>query len=310
MPLYPDPVRRVLARIATKNGVTVDQVDDALRESDEDCNPSRTELVATLRGLGLAGEVYRVQDRYHTREVGGPEDLDALKAQREYPGKAIDFMLSPWRRELEMFLISYRSNRAGAGSAGQLVWPHPDVDALKGSGPVHISMMSARIDADPVLDSFRWQVVTDRVMIGSSPEAGEWTLIRLSASPPNRHSGPGWYLYGPDVAALHIPGEISAVLNAVEAQVGLYALVRKAQIEAQGTGPLVPDELRAAIHAGHVTEVVIFCDRCGVKYRGDFVGATRDERFAVARQFLENRKGWLCREEDQCPVCRTRDGQQ
>ncbi len=313
MPLFPDPVRRVLDRIATRTGVTLEDIADALRET-EDCDPDERELIATLRGLGFGGEVYRVEDRFYTRKVGGPIDFDAQEARRLYPGTAIDYMipdtrLSPWLRELGMLIAAHRPNRAGTGSVGHLVWPDPNGPRAD-LPPMHIAMMSSRLDADPILDTFRWEVVTDRVMTGASPDAGEWTLIYLTTSPPNRDSGPGWYAYGPDVAALHFPGRIADVLNAVEAHVVMYALTRRAQLESQGTGPLVSDELRAAIHAGHVTQVVIFCDRCGVKHRGDFVGETSEERFAAARRFLENRKGWLCEEDDQCPVCRTETGQQ
>lgn len=54
---------------------------------------------------------------------------------------------------------------------------------------------------------------------------------------------------------------------------------------------LVPDHIRAAIHAGHIGQVVIFCDRCGVEARGDYTGETREIRFAAARRNLAE-TGW------------------
>jgi hypothetical protein len=77
---------------------------------------------------------------------------------------------------------------------------------------------------------------------------------------------------------------------------------------ADGTpGPAVPDHIRAAIHAGHVGQVVIFCDRCGVEEQGDYTGGTSTVRFNAARAYLEREKGWRCcgsGTQDLCPTCR------
>lgn len=65
----------------------------------------------------------------------------------------------------------------------------------------------------------------------------------------------------------------------------------------------IPDHVRAAIHAGHVAEVVIFCDICGHTYHGDHIGATRDARFAAARATLAARGWTITPHEDRCPDC-------
>jgi hypothetical protein len=68
--------------------------------------------------------------------------------------------------------------------------------------------------------------------------------------------------------------------------------------------PIVPDHIRAAIHAGHVGQVTIYCDSCGVEDTGDYTGATKEIRFAVARQHLADVKGWVITSElDLCPAC-------
>jgi hypothetical protein len=69
------------------------------------------------------------------------------------------------------------------------------------------------------------------------------------------------------------------------------------------TGSVVPDHIRAAIHAGHVGQVVIFCDGCGVEEVGDYTGATREIRFEAARRHLTETKSWHSDNEDLCPDC-------
>lgn len=70
-------------------------------------------------------------------------------------------------------------------------------------------------------------------------------------------------------------------------------------------GPdVVPEHIRAAIHAGHVGQVVIFCDGCGVEEEGDYTGETREDRFAAARRHLAEAKGWgIVPGGDWCPAC-------
>jgi hypothetical protein len=71
----------------------------------------------------------------------------------------------------------------------------------------------------------------------------------------------------------------------------------------------IPDHILAAIHAGHVGEVVIFCDNCGFEERGDYTGETRDVRFKAARHNLAETKGWSVTDSyDLCPPC-TADGE-
>ncbi len=310
MALFPDPVRRAINRIATRDGVTIDEIADSFRET-EGTDPDPLVLRSTLAALGLTGEVYRDEERrYYTREVGGPgPDVDPRAVQ---PWRAIDLLpghgfaaMNAWERELAMILARHRPNRDGRPALGHMIWPS-EGGHLK--SPTYISYGRQPSTEPPdVLDDFEWWPLNDRAMTASSPAGGEWTLLYLYDSPPNRNGfGRGWYLYGPDVAALPL-GDVGAAdaLNAAERQTRAYIQLERARAEQPATGPLVSDELRAAIHAGHVTQVVIFCDRCGVEHRGDFVGATKEERFEAARRFLENRKGWLCRDDDVCPVCRT-----
>ena len=64
-----------------------------------------------------------------------------------------------------------------------------------------------------------------------------------------------------------------------------------ARLTGATAGTLIPDDVRAAIHAGHVAQVVIFCDGCGVEESGDYTGETREDRFEAARRWLAGR-GW------------------
>lgn len=71
---------------------------------------------------------------------------------------------------------------------------------------------------------------------------------------------------------------------------------------------LVPDHIRAAIHAGHVGQVTIYCDECGIEDTADYTGETREIRFAVARQHLAQTKGWDIGDAyDLCPRCKETD---
>lgn len=310
MALIPDPVRRAIGRIATRDGVTLDEIAASFRET-EGADPDPLVLRSTLAVLGLAGEVYRDDARrYYTREVGGPgPDFDwrtVPESRRPVdllPGHGFGAMTA-WQRELAMGIARYRPNRTGGRPLGRMIWPERG-GHLK--SPVYIAFGRETLTGPDVLDDFEWWPRNDRVMTASSPAAGEWTLLYLTESPPNRQGfGAGWYLYGPDVAALPLGNVgVADALNSAETQARAYLQIERSRTQMQGTGPVVPDELRAAIHAGHVAQVVVFCDRCGVEHRGDFAGETREARLAAARTFLENRKGWLCREDDQCPVCRT-----
>lgn len=70
------------------------------------------------------------------------------------------------------------------------------------------------------------------------------------------------------------------------------------------TGSVVPDHIRAAIHAGHVGQVTIYCDACGVEETGDYTGETREVRFEAARWYLAETKGWRIEPSyDGCPAC-------
>lgn len=70
------------------------------------------------------------------------------------------------------------------------------------------------------------------------------------------------------------------------------------------TEPIVPPEVRAAIHAGHVTLGTIFCDFCGREHSGDFIGETPEDRHRGHRAWLVANKGWRTNErEDACWAC-------
>lgn len=70
------------------------------------------------------------------------------------------------------------------------------------------------------------------------------------------------------------------------------------------TDPVPPEGVRAAISAGHVREVVIFCDVCGVQDRADYTGATSEVRIVAARRHLSENAGWsITADADLCPAC-------
>lgn len=81
------------------------------------------------------------------------------------------------------------------------------------------------------------------------------------------------------------PGPLRPVADAVRAR------LRAAQAGGPATPSAIPDDVRAAIAAGNVALVVIYCDRCGVEHRGDYIGADREDRFASARAYLAT-QGW------------------
>lgn len=67
---------------------------------------------------------------------------------------------------------------------------------------------------------------------------------------------------------------------------------------------VVPDHIRAAILAGHVGWVGIFCDQCGFTHEADYTGETREIRFAAARANLAQNHGWsVTPEADLCHEC-------
>jgi hypothetical protein len=62
------------------------------------------------------------------------------------------------------------------------------------------------------------------------------------------------------------------------------------------------DLIRAAVHAGHIDQVVIFCDTCLIRFESDFIGATAEDRFAAARAYLATEHGWSGADSyDGCP---------
>ncbi len=273
-------VRAALAQVAIRDGVTLDQLADSFQKLDG-TTPNRTALAAALAAMRFTGDVNRRGDLYFSREVGGPDLPDHYAGTR---GRAVDFIVGLPRR-------------------------HEPV-GLK--FPLHPFDPAHRWRTGP-LDGFVWEHRSDRVSVGNSDEAGEWTLLNLRVPPPAREQqGAGWYLYGPDVTSMAIGSGPTAQppIDLVNAHVALYVMLRRSNAAnaADSGGPAVPDHVRAAIHAGHVGQVGIFCDRCGVEDRGDYTGETREDRFAAARRHLTDRKGWLCTTEDLCPLCRTGEG--
>jgi hypothetical protein len=51
------------------------------------------------------------------------------------------------------------------------------------------------------------------------------------------------------------------------------------------------NHVRAAVHAGRVGRVTIFCDECGREETGDYMGATERSRFEAARRHLAEAEG-------------------
>jgi hypothetical protein len=71
-------------------------------------------------------------------------------------------------------------------------------------------------------------------------------------------------------------------------------------------GSVIPDDVREAIHAGLVAQVVMYCDSDGFLWKGDVIGETRDERLANARAYLAADHGWkITDDSDLCPNCST-----
>jgi hypothetical protein len=69
-------------------------------------------------------------------------------------------------------------------------------------------------------------------------------------------------------------------------------------------GSVVPDHVQAAIHAGHVVQVTVYCDECLDEWEGDVIGETRDERLATARAYLAADCRWQITDDaDLCPKC-------
>lgn len=64
------------------------------------------------------------------------------------------------------------------------------------------------------------------------------------------------------------------------------------------------EDIRAAIRAGHVAEVVVFCDNCRTEHRAAYTGEQRADRIATARRWLAGSAGWsITAEGDYCPDC-------
>lgn len=88
----------------------------------------------------------------------------------------------------------------------------------------------------------------------------------------------------------------------------ISAAVRN-RLDALGIGEAhnspVPDDIAAAIRAGHVGQVSLFCDECGMTETMDCTGVTREDRFNAAREYLGAVKGWHCDSgADLCPNCK------
>jgi hypothetical protein len=66
--------------------------------------------------------------------------------------------------------------------------------------------------------------------------------------------------------------------------------------------PLPPGVLDM-IRSGHVAQVTVFCDWCGLEYTADYVGEIREVRIAAARADLIP-YGWVITpDNDLCPTC-------
>ncbi|WP_033338877.1 hypothetical protein [Catenuloplanes japonicus] len=84
-----------------------------------------------------------------------------------------------------------------------------------------------------------------------------------------------------------------------------YAPGRALRIPDPDEGQPLTDDMRAAIDAGHVAQVVVFCDGCGVEHRADYTGADKHTRFAAARQHLADNERWdTSGTLDLCPACK------
>ena len=53
-------------------------------------------------------------------------------------------------------------------------------------------------------------------------------------------------------------------------------------------------------------EIVVICDGCGTEARGKYTGETRTDRYAAARRWLTENKGWrITPQADLCAPCDT-----
>lgn len=64
------------------------------------------------------------------------------------------------------------------------------------------------------------------------------------------------------------------------------------------------DQVFAALEAGHLAPVVVFCDYCGIEMETEMIGDTSAERIEGAQQWLRSNRGWAEVDgHDQCMVC-------
>ena len=64
------------------------------------------------------------------------------------------------------------------------------------------------------------------------------------------------------------------------------------------------EQIHAALDAGTLSQVVIYCDVCGFEMASDFIGDTSQERFAAARAYLRANRGWAGDAgQDTCTFC-------
>lgn len=64
------------------------------------------------------------------------------------------------------------------------------------------------------------------------------------------------------------------------------------------------DQVSAALEAGTLAQVVVFCDYCGIEMETEMIGDSTAERIEGAQKWLRANRGWTEVDgHDRCPFC-------
>lgn len=66
-----------------------------------------------------------------------------------------------------------------------------------------------------------------------------------------------------------------------------------------------PEQVRAALNAGHVRYMVVFCDSCFTELAADLIVRDQAEGLRAIRAYAVREHGWTSTpQQDLCPACR------
>lgn len=69
-----------------------------------------------------------------------------------------------------------------------------------------------------------------------------------------------------------------------------------------------PEQVRAALNAGHVRYMVVFCDSCGTELAADLIVRDKAEGLRAIRAYAVREHGWTSTPRaDLCPACQAPD---